>query len=136
MRTHILIVLSNANEGCEEAFNDWYTNRHLDDLLLIDGVHAAQRFELAVTEPPQDASHRYLAIYEVDDDRLDDVRARLHELGVERSQALSAGREPLLSVSDALHADRVAWWFSSITERREAGELATDPRYDEQSRAI
>ena len=34
---HLLIVMSNANEGQDDEFNDWYTNTHLGDIIALDG---------------------------------------------------------------------------------------------------
>lgn len=112
---HVLIVLASAREGCDDELNTWYTNEHLPDLLAIDGVCGAQRFELAETEPPQRARHRYLAIYEIEDGKLDGVRDRVYSLVAERDAALRDGRETMLSMSDAL-GERVHWWFTAITE--------------------
>ena len=52
MAKYLLISLSNAVEGKEDEFNDWYTNRHMLDLLAVDGFVAAQRFRRANVEPP------------------------------------------------------------------------------------
>ncbi|OBH11040.1 DUF4286 family protein [Mycobacterium sp. E1747] len=54
----------------EEAFNDWYSNKHIRDLVTIPGVIAATRYEIAhdvetlpgVGGPEQ----KYLAIYEIE----------------------------------------------------------------------
>jgi len=122
--THVLVVFTNAKEGRDEAFNEWYTNRHLADLLQIEGVRAAQRFEVSQTQPPQSSPYKYMAIYEVEDGSLEAVKGRLRTLGVERADAVRDGREPRLPVSDAMHEDRVAIWFDAITERRESEQHA------------
>ena len=77
MRQHgILLVFSNPVEGRDEEFNAWYDSVHLSDVLAVDGVVSAQRFEIehvdapevdgAPTPPPP--AHRYLALYELDRD--------------------------------------------------------------------
>ena len=36
----VLVVLTNpANEAAEDAYNDWYTNVHLPDVLEIGRAH-------------------------------------------------------------------------------------------------
>lgn len=39
-------VLSRAVPGQEEQFIDWYTNRHLVDVLKFEGVESARLFKL------------------------------------------------------------------------------------------
>ncbi len=68
MSRYLLLVLTNASEGRDDEFNDWYTNVHLGDVLKVDGFVAAQRFRLADEQlvSGQATAHRYLAIYEVE----------------------------------------------------------------------
>ena len=77
MANGLILALSNPVEGEEDAFNQWYDERHLADVLDVPGVVAAQRYDSAPTEAPQDRdlpadlpppAHRYLAIYEVNGD--------------------------------------------------------------------
>ena len=35
MAKHVFVVLTNATPGKDEAFNDWYTNQHIPDVLAI-----------------------------------------------------------------------------------------------------
>src|SRR5947208_1893739 len=69
MSKHLYVVFTNAAEGREAEFNDWYDNVHLPDLVAIPGVTAATRYEFAPTDPsaPQPPG-RYLAIYEIEGD--------------------------------------------------------------------
>lgn len=60
---HQLLVLSNAVQGREEAFNRWYDEVHLPDVLAVPGMTAARRFTLA-----DGADWRYAAIYEMEGD--------------------------------------------------------------------
>jgi hypothetical protein len=63
----------------DEAFNEWYSNKHIHDLVTIPGVIAATRYEIAqavetlpgVEGPPQ----KYLAIYEIEGDTEADLEA-------------------------------------------------------------
>ncbi len=67
----ILVVLSNAREGREDDFNDWYTNVHIRDALRFRGSMATQRFVLSsgqVQDFPEGRFFaKYLALYEVYD---------------------------------------------------------------------
>lgn len=109
---HILVVMTNAEPGRDAEYNDWYTNRHLTDVLALEGFVAAQRFELAETDPPQEHTYRYLAIYEVPEGQLEQARAALAAAGRDRERRLPS--------SDAMADARDRWWFTSITDRREA----------------
>lgn len=60
MGEHRLIVLSNATEGQDDAFNAWYDDIHLPDVLAVPGFTGAQRFDLAPGE-----AWNYAAIYDI-----------------------------------------------------------------------
>ena len=107
MGKHILVVLSNAADGKDDAFNSWYTNQHLHDVLKIPGYTAAQRFKLSEAQlGPNAVPYQYLAIYEVEADEL-----------AAAGKALT-GTE--MYIDPALDRDRtVAWFYSPITERVE-----------------
>jgi hypothetical protein len=107
-----LIVLTNAIEGRQEEFNDWYTGRHLDDVLAVKGFRAAQRFEFTPGKLGKEAPYRYLAIYEVEADSVEQA---------ERALFAAAGDESVMPISDAMSKDRATWWFTEITDRVEAG---------------
>ena len=67
MKKFKLLVLTNARDGRDEEFNDWYTNQHLADVVTVPGFVSAQRFKLA--DPlGSKHDHRYLAIYEIESD--------------------------------------------------------------------
>ena len=46
MAKHVVVVLSEPFEGQDDAFNDWYENTHIDEVLTSAGVDSGQRFEL------------------------------------------------------------------------------------------
>ena len=113
MAKHLSVVLSNAVEGKDDEFNEWYTNTHIGDIIGLEGFTAAQRYRLSDRQVGEDGDepYRYLAIYEVDGDDLD--RA---------ADSLGKGVDSGMVISEALDRDRtVAWLFSAITERMEAG---------------
>jgi hypothetical protein len=85
MSTQYLMVLTDPIAGQEDAFNDWYDNRHLDDVLKVDGFVSAQRFRLSQQKPPTGTpSSGYLAIYEMEtDDAEATVAGLLAQLGTD-----------------------------------------------------
>ncbi|HLZ71989.1 MAG TPA: hypothetical protein VKV26_18955 [Dehalococcoidia bacterium] len=110
MAKHLFVVLSNAVAGQDEAFNTWYTERHLGDILKIPGYVAAQRFKLSETQLSEDPPpYGYLALYEVEADNVEEARRAMAEnvgggLYIDPSIDLTPGRT-------------VAWFYSPITER-------------------
>lgn len=78
MGRYVLAVHSNAVAGREDEYNDWYSNRHLDDLLALPGVTAARRMKLADRQlRGRTQPFNYLALYEIE---TDDVNAVIDEL--------------------------------------------------------
>lgn len=78
MSIYTYVVLSNPLDGQDDAFNDWYTNRHIVDVLAIPGVISAQRFKLASSQRrDRPYEYRYLTIYLIKGEQLDSVLAEL-----------------------------------------------------------
>ena len=42
MAKYTFVVLTNAVEGKDDAFDEWYTNTHLGDVLAVPGFVSAQ----------------------------------------------------------------------------------------------
>ena len=72
MMKHVVVVLTEPNEGREDEFNDYYENLHLDEVLQSTGWSSAQRFKL-VDEQGRACPLPYLALYEVETDDSKDV---------------------------------------------------------------
>lgn len=67
MARYKMLVFSEPFEGKDEAFNAWYTGRHLADICALEGFAAAQRFTLHSVSMGK-SLNRYLAIYDVETD--------------------------------------------------------------------
>ena len=65
MGSCMLVVLSDAKDGREDEFNDWYTRRRLDDIVAMPGFRSAKRYRLRTLNMGS-FSNKYLAIYEID----------------------------------------------------------------------
>jgi hypothetical protein len=82
MAHYLFLVHSNAADGREDDYNDWYTNEHLDDVVAVDGVISAQRFKFTGNSvADRENPHGYLAIYELEIEGdpqpvLDELRSR------------------------------------------------------------
>jgi len=79
-----LVALSTPLEGKEAAFNEWYKNTHLHELIALPGVKSAQLFKQVFKMMGAD-SNPYLAIYDIE---CDDPMAFLGALG----EAVAAGK--------------------------------------------
>ena len=44
MAKRLMVALSNAAEGRDEEYNDWYSNVHIPDICSLEGVLGATRF--------------------------------------------------------------------------------------------
>lgn len=56
-----MLVLSNAVDDQDDAFNQWYDEVHLSDVFKVPGVVGAERYRFRSGE-----GWKYLAIYELD----------------------------------------------------------------------
>jgi hypothetical protein len=107
MSRYIYVVLSNAVEGREEDFNEWY-DEHLEYMWEIEGFVAAQRFLAPQPDPSGGLTQRYLTLYEVETDDLAKVHAAMTE-------KVNTGE---MVVSDALDLSTFAsGYFIPISER-------------------
>jgi hypothetical protein len=106
---NVLMVLSNPTEGEDDAYNDWYTNTHLDEVVSIPGFVAARRYKLTDAQiagfPP--STHTYLSIYEIEGDPADAFKQLVEELESGRMELPGAIETATIS----------PWSFEAITER-------------------
>lgn len=110
MPKYTFLVLSNAVDGKDAEFNEWYTNRHIPDVLDVPGFVAGQRFRLTDAQrgkPPY--AHRYLALYEIE---TNDLQKTLDAL------AARSGTEAMV-MSEAFAPDYVPLLFEPITPKVE-----------------
>ena len=68
MTRHVFMIITEAPPADQaQAFEDWYVNRHMPDVLAVPGFTAAQRYRLA---PDPKLGERFITIYEMEcDDR-------------------------------------------------------------------
>lgn len=66
MAGYFYLVFTRPKPGQDEAFNNWYSKRHIYDLVAIPGITAARRYRLL--DPASNATTPdYLAVYEFHD---------------------------------------------------------------------
>lgn len=99
MAKYLFVVLTNAADGRDAEFNDWYDNQHIGDVLKVPGFVSAQRFNIA-TQP---APYAYLTLYEIETDDLAATQAALGK----------AAGSPAMPMSTSLDTQNiVASWFA------------------------
>jgi hypothetical protein len=114
----MLAFTSPTSSETEDDYNEWYSNKHIQDLVKLPGVKAATRYKMnhdvetlpGVTGPQQ----KYLAIYEIEGDTDEDL-ARFTET---LRAALGDGRADIDETLDM--ADLSASLALPITDRLEA----------------
>jgi hypothetical protein len=108
MPKYTFLVLTNATEGKDAEFNQWYDKEHLADVLRIPGYKAAQRFKLSDQHGAEASNWKYLSLYEVEADSADVARANL----------TAAGESGAMPVSDTLDKSTVfALFFEPVGPR-------------------
>src|SRR3954451_1791072 len=123
--TFMMVFADPVSPDQEHAFNEWYTQVHVPDLLTV-GVTASTRYR--VGEPPfpgQGLGHGDLAVHEIPSDRADEVMEAIRVAQVE-------GRMGLSPALDAGTAE--VRFVTAITERMTADRaqaMGADPRYAE-----
>ncbi|WP_340317989.1 DUF4286 family protein [Rhizorhabdus argentea] len=97
MTSFKFIALSNPVEGQEQDYNDWYSNRHIQDVVQTPGFVSAQRFKIVPT-PKDNCPYRYLAIYEIESANVEEAIKALFERGLTGAMPIS----PALDTTDLL----------------------------------
>jgi hypothetical protein len=113
MAKQIVVVLSDAVSPAQDTeYNRWYTDQHLDDVLRLPGIVAAQRFKVAF-DAAKSLPAPYLAIYEIETaDENADPKAIFDGM----SKAAESGQLPM---SPAFSMENmVASVFVPISERK------------------
>lgn len=111
----ILVVHTRPVEGREDEYHRWYSEVHLPEVVRLSGFVAARRFRFVASDDERAAPELpFLAIYEVEEGRLQEARAALAEALASSREAVQQGRAPVLATSGALHADRAVAWYQEI----------------------
>ncbi|HWK52484.1 MAG TPA: hypothetical protein VNR40_21460 [Steroidobacter sp.] len=86
MARYVFAVQSNAAEGLEQQYNDWYSNQHLADVLACPGVVGARRLTLTDQQIlPTPHGFKYCCLYEIElDDLQTFIDALMSRAGTER----------------------------------------------------
>jgi hypothetical protein len=94
MARSLFVLRSNAVEGRDDEYNEWYETQHLPDVLAVPGFVSAQRYRIADHPRNARSSFGYMVVYELEGD----PAAALDALGA----AMSGGME----ISDSMDTSR------------------------------
>jgi hypothetical protein len=92
-----LVAMSNAVEGRDDDYNEWYRKQHMPDVLAVPGFVSGERLQVL-----GDGPFTYCAIFEIE---TDDIGAVLADFG-------SRPGTDLMPVSDSLDLQgaQIAFW--------------------------
>lgn len=104
MSRSVFIVHTNPVLGREDEYNQWYTHRHLADVVAIPGFVRARRYRLSASQTTPLPGFEYAAIYEIDGDPAEALAGL--------RGAMRAGME----ISEAMEPHPYATVYEPITE--------------------
>ena len=78
MDSGVMVVLTRAFDGQREALWDWYSKRHIVDLLDVPGFKRARLWSLGALMGGGEAGHHCMALYDLE---AEDLGAVLQECG-------------------------------------------------------
>ena len=94
-------------------FEEWYETTHIPQIrAAVPSITAVSRFE-RVDPESAGPSHRYLAVYELDDDDIPAAAAALADAG-------AAGRLEMTTAMDMTGQPPAAQWFREVPRYRAA----------------
>lgn len=101
MGRYVLVGYSNAVEGREDEYNDWYWNHHFKDILALPGVTSGRRFTPANAQLGDlTPSFKYLGMFEVEcehpQDFFRDLGERVASGTMSRSTSVAEGSSLVL----------------------------------------
>jgi hypothetical protein len=83
-----MVVQSSPREDAlEDAYDAWYRDKHIPELLAVPGFVSARRYRVH-GDPADPSAHRYLAVYEIESD---DLAGTIAEM---RRRRAAAGGDP------------------------------------------
>ena len=91
MKKFIVHVLTEPTEGMTEAFDDYYENTHLDEVIESTGWQSAQRFKLAA-HLGEASPLPYLATYEAEGESAEAVLEHLNATRDQRQQSAALNK--------------------------------------------
>ena len=113
MTKYLLFAFSDCKDPArEKEFNDWYTNMHMPDMLEVPGMIKASRW--MSVDKKKGEIHKYLAMYELETDSLEEFNANVRKRGMETAKQGRFSDLPIFS------PDNVPRMYVQITPEKKA----------------
>lgn len=100
MAKYVMVVQSNAVQGRDDDYNNWYDTIHFQDICDIPGVKSGRRFD-ATPVMMGPTGQPYLSIFEIEADDPADIMAELGKRSADGT----------MRQTDALDQTSFAVWF-------------------------
>jgi hypothetical protein len=115
----LMVVLTNPTPGGEAAFNRWYDEIHIPDVLnTIGGYVGARRFRRIDGLPfNRDNPWAYMALYDMPKGAMAYCHDRIKWSHAEHDDALAAGRTPAVVIAPEMSDERLAWFYRETLSR-------------------
>jgi hypothetical protein len=107
----LLVVLNNAADGRLAEYHRWYDAVHIPETFGVLGTTGAQRFEHRDDAGGDPSPQRFLVLYDVPAESIDDAERRRVALVADRQAAAARGSPPQVPVPAAVVGPRYASWF-------------------------
>jgi hypothetical protein len=118
MAKQVMVAFTSPAPGADEdEFNRWYDEVHVKDVFEQGPFTSVRRFRLADQQVAAGPGNGYLAVWEIEEDRLQEAHDFLVSSRAEREEALAAGREPKVPLSPLLAAQGTTWFFEQVSEQ-------------------
>lgn len=80
MAKYVLVAMNGATpDGDPEELEQWYREVHIPDLLSVDGINKARRFDTVRGRVPSGELWPHVAIYEIETDDLAKVSENMQK---------------------------------------------------------
>jgi hypothetical protein len=114
-----MVVLTNSTPGGDAAFNRWYDEIHVPDVLAtIGGYVGARRFRRIEGHPFNAANPwGYMALYDIPAGTAEHCFDRIKWSRAERDEALAVGRDPAVPIAPEMSDVREAWFYRETLSR-------------------
>jgi hypothetical protein len=100
-----LIILNNAIPEREDEYNDWYSNKHVADVVRIPGILTGRRFTRMEQQRGPDQPYKYSAMYDIEAEMAPQIVSELSR----------RAHTPEMPLSTAVTDPRYLSFFDAIT---------------------
>lgn len=105
MKKYTVLVMANAKPGRNQELVDWYTSRHLSDVLNAPGFTSAQLLRVQSGSNVPAPTYEYAATFDIETE----------DLGADVAELFRRHNTPALPACDAMEDDTFFAAFEAMT---------------------